>query len=105
VFVVCPNPERRRFSLYVLLYDIEATNTVKSGKRVYETVGVEPLGSWRLVPASAAKAFPDYVPEQIREDYTQASLRGCPRSPYRLLGLASQGYAGPLSQPFLTSDV
>jgi len=58
----------------VLLYDIEATTTMKSGKRVYETVGVEPLGSWRLVPASAAKAFPDYVPEQIREDYTQASL-------------------------------
>jgi hypothetical protein len=74
VFVVCPNPECRRFSLYVLLYKVEPTTKVTPRGRVYNVTGIEPLGAWRLVPASAAKAFPDYIPEQIREDYTQASL-------------------------------
>lgn len=74
MFVVCPNPECNRFSLYVLLYNANPTNTTTPKGRVYELLGVEPLGAWRLVPASATKAFPDYIPEQIREDYTQATL-------------------------------
>ena len=28
---------------------------------------------WRLIPESDAKVFPDYIPQQIREDYVEAS--------------------------------
>jgi hypothetical protein len=75
VFIVCPNPECRRYSLYVLLCEAVPTNTYKGATQIYElATGLEPLHSWQLVPASAAKTFPDYVPAPIREDYTQASL-------------------------------
>jgi Domain of unknown function (DUF4145) len=30
--------------------------------------------SWRLIPESDAKSYPDYIPEPIRADYTEASL-------------------------------
>jgi hypothetical protein len=30
--------------------------------------------TWRLIPSSAAKVFPDYVPQPIREDYQEACL-------------------------------
>lgn len=72
IFVVCPNPECQRFSLYALLH--EAVQ-VKGGSSVrYLPAGPEPLGFWQLVPASEAKAYPDYVPEPIREDYTESYL-------------------------------
>ena len=32
------------------------------------------LQSWTLLPPSAAKAFPEYVPKPIREDYVEACL-------------------------------
>ncbi|MHB8684420.1 MAG: DUF4145 domain-containing protein [Dehalococcoidia bacterium] len=32
------------------------------------------IHEWRLVPPSDAKAFPDYIPAQIRIDYTEACL-------------------------------
>ena len=34
----------------------------------------EVLQSWNLIPPSEAKAFPEYVPEPIREDYQEACL-------------------------------
>jgi hypothetical protein len=74
VFVVCPNPECRRFSFYVLLYEVEETSTVTARGRGYEPIGDEPLGAWRLVPASDAKVYPDYVPKPIRDDYAEACL-------------------------------
>ena len=72
VFVVCPNSECREYSLYGLLYPA-IRNT--SGSRIrYLPTSAEPLGSWRLVPASEAKVYPDYVPQPIREDYREAYL-------------------------------
>ena len=32
------------------------------------------LHTWNLIPPSEAKAFPDYVPQAIREDYEEACL-------------------------------
>jgi hypothetical protein len=76
-----------RCSLYAPIQNVGGTRStccsgkqylpthIRGGIRVYElATGVEPLHSWQLVPASAAKTFPDYVPAPIREDYTQASL-------------------------------
>lgn len=66
-FVVCPNSKCREFTLTAFMYE----NTSRaSGSAV---VG-ECLQSWHLIPPSAAKAFPDYVPKPILDDYVEACL-------------------------------
>ena len=62
--IVCPNPKCRQqtISLDVFQYN---TNNQQLGKKVY---------SWHLKPESEAKPFPDYIPEQLRNDYEEASL-------------------------------
>ncbi|MBA7673735.1 hypothetical protein ES703_81939 [subsurface metagenome] len=61
IVTVCPNRECKEYALSAMLYDGETTNK-------------QPKRFWRLVPRSAAKAFPDYVPQQIRADYEEACL-------------------------------
>ena len=34
----------------------------------------EVIKSWRLIPQSDAKVFPDYIPQPIREDYVEACV-------------------------------
>jgi hypothetical protein len=68
LFIVCPNPECRKFTLTVALHESEydgSTGREKSHKK---------LQAWPLIPPSASKHFPDYVPEAIREDYGEACL-------------------------------
>jgi len=67
-YVVCPNPKCKRFTLFVMLY-----------QGFYGTGGLrlkdeKPVGVWQLVPASDAKPFPEYIPQQIRRDYEEACL-------------------------------
>lgn len=63
-FIVCPNPKCREFTLAQTMFEYrkEGTNTTM-GKR---------LNSWSLIPASSAKAFPNYVPKPILDDYVEA---------------------------------
>ncbi|MFQ5839200.1 MAG: DUF4145 domain-containing protein [Candidatus Methylomirabilales bacterium] len=66
--IVCPNPECRQFTLTVAL----------SRAHQYKAGGITSLGDpfkrWRLIPPSAAKVFPDYVPKPIIDDYQEACL-------------------------------
>lgn len=65
-FVVCPNPECRKFSLSASLHGLEvAGNRAYTGKQ---------LKSWNLVPPSRARSFPVAVPPHILEDYREACL-------------------------------
>ena len=65
-FVVCPNPECRRFSLSASLHGLEvAGNRSYTGKH---------LKTWTLVPPSNARTFPIALPPQILEDYHEACL-------------------------------
>lgn len=76
VFITCPNSECQQFSLYVICFDKVTWGSSHSGSRRY-TVSPDAsvVGSWRLVPAlEEAEEFPDYVPEPIRQDYTEAHL-------------------------------
>lgn len=77
VFITCPNSECQRFSLYVVCFDkVTWSHSSRASSRSY-TVSHDAsvVGSWRLVPAlEEAKEFPDYVPEPIRQDYTEAHL-------------------------------
>jgi Domain of unknown function (DUF4145) len=64
--IVCPNAKCRKFTLTVSLFEVEwIAGSWTTGKH---------LKTWRLVPPSKAKVFPDYVPKAIRADYTEACL-------------------------------
>ncbi|HEX9022139.1 MAG TPA: hypothetical protein VF903_12865 [Nitrospirota bacterium] len=65
-FVVCPNPECRKFSLNVSLHHVGT-----SGSRTYTGRHVK---TWALVPPSRARAFPAVFPPHILEDYREACL-------------------------------
>ncbi len=65
-FVVCPNPECRRFSLTSSLHGLEvAGNRSYTGKH---------FKTWSMVPPSRARSFPTDVPPHILEDYQEACL-------------------------------
>ncbi|MFN6266942.1 MAG: DUF4145 domain-containing protein [Alphaproteobacteria bacterium] len=65
-FHVCPNSECRKFTLWATLYE-SSFDIVRGREEVIET-----LQSWRLMPASSRRNFPDYIPEAIRADYGEA---------------------------------
>jgi hypothetical protein len=73
VFIVCPNPECRRFTL---------TAALKEVKSVFRPDGSSPpdycdlpiLRQWDLIPESKAKSFPNYIPKPILDDYSEACL-------------------------------
>jgi hypothetical protein len=65
-FVVCPNPDCRKFSLIASLHGLEI-----NGKRSYTG---KHFKTWNLVPASRARFFPVDIPEHILQDYREACL-------------------------------
>jgi hypothetical protein len=65
-FVVCPNPQCRKFSLHVSLHGLET-----AGSRSYTG---KHLKTWALVPPSHALSFPVAIPQKVLEDYQEACL-------------------------------
>jgi len=65
-FLVCPNTECRHATVLVALEEYK--HSQPDGRRHV----VKKLGSWRLKPWGAARAFPDYVPAAVRADYEEA---------------------------------
>jgi hypothetical protein len=65
--VVCPNSDCKELSLRVALYE-----AVSDGYGGWNTGDLKT--SWQLIPSSAAKVFPDYVPKAILDDYNEACL-------------------------------
>lgn len=82
---VCPNPRCKRFSLEAIL-----TAAMVRGR---DLVAVKEVKRWMLVPPSAAKAFPEYVPSPIRADYEEACLirEGSPKAAATLCRRCLQG--------------
>jgi hypothetical protein len=65
-FVVCTNPQCRKFSLNVSLHGLELVgNRSYTGKH---------FKTWALVPPSSAISFPVAVPQKVLEDYREACL-------------------------------
>lgn len=64
-WIVCPNEECKKTTLTAILYDYkyDGSNWKK----------MEVLQSWRLLPGSYAKVFPDYIPKVLINDYQEAS--------------------------------
>jgi hypothetical protein len=66
-FVVCPNSKCKKFTLTAALFDAyqDGFGEWQTGKR---------LQRWDLIPGSKAKALPSYIPEAIKNDYSEACL-------------------------------
>ncbi len=62
--IVCPNPECRQQTISMNIYPADNNGEIK---------GI-PIFSWKLLPESEAKPFPDYIPKQLRDDYSEACL-------------------------------
>jgi hypothetical protein len=69
VFVVCPNPGCKKFTLTVLLNEAEFVQG-----HGYRAKISTPNAYWQLIPTSDAKVYPEYVPKPVRNDYTEACL-------------------------------
>ncbi len=67
-FITCPNPECKKFTLFVELYESEAN---RYGNNEDLTTL---LKRWQLIPSSDAKVFPDFIPKPIIADYQEACL-------------------------------
>ena len=64
--VVCPNPGCREQTVFGKIEPCYHNGNVK--------IDEDPVYNWSLVPESEAKPFPDYIPEQLRNDYAEACL-------------------------------
>lgn len=64
--IVCPNPECREYSVNVSLHD----ETLNFGRLIPDKA----KKTWRIIPESDVKIFPDYIPSPIIQDYKEACL-------------------------------
>lgn len=73
VFIVCPNPECQRFTLTAALKRVKSLfRPDGAGRSNYNDLPI--LRQWNLIPESKAKTFPNYIPEPILNDYSEACL-------------------------------
>jgi len=86
-FVVCPNPECKKFSLNASLHNLEI-----SGNRSYTGKHQK---TWALVPPSRARSFPVELPALVLEDYQESCLT-LEQSPKTAAALARRCLSGML---------
>lgn len=67
IWIVCPNTECKRITLTNTLSDYFYDNEWNRWRKG------EDIKSWRLLPGSYAKAFPNYIPRPLITDYEEAS--------------------------------
>lgn len=67
VLMVCPNQECNAMSAVMEVYVYEDDG--RGGRRIASG----PSQTWKIIPTSNAKQFPDYVPEKITKEYNDAS--------------------------------
>ena len=81
IFLVCPNPKCREFSLRYAIDEVRP-DRYKTTPRTTPLPRnwLEAQSTWQLtefkniIPRSNAKVFPSYIPQAIREDYEEACL-------------------------------
>jgi hypothetical protein len=88
-WTTCPSKDCGKTTLAAGLYPSNKRSTggteIDLGKGARQT--------WSLLPESSAKIFPDYVPQQIRDDYTEARKiqRSSPKASATLARRCLQG--------------
>ncbi len=63
--IVCPNPDCHRHTLEIAVREGTIDDHMNN-------IPGDVRDTWRLIPWSSARQFPDYVPAAIRSDYTEA---------------------------------
>jgi hypothetical protein len=66
-FIVCPNPECKEL---VIKAALKHATTDMYGR--LNDVDGDPILEWTLKPESSAMTLPDYIPDQVCEDYYEA---------------------------------
>lgn len=69
-FIVCPNTKCKKFTFTVTLRDLRKREGQFPPGWTHEDI----LAKWDLIPESIAKPFPDYIPDVILTDYSEACL-------------------------------
>jgi DNA-binding PadR family transcriptional regulator len=69
-YIVCPNSECKELVIKAFLYDNDAI--VNRNYDFYLKEDAKPVLSWDLRPQSSSIPLPDYIPEQIINDYKEA---------------------------------
>jgi hypothetical protein len=89
-FTVCPNPDCRELVISARLYKAEPH---AMGSYVPEQNYAKPLFSWTLRPQSSSRLLPDYIAQQIRDDYYEACsiLNSSPKASATLARRCLQG--------------
>jgi len=64
-WIVCPNDKCSKITLKTGLFERAFSST--------KYVRGKELKSWRLLPGSYAKSFPDYIPKPLRQDYEESA--------------------------------
>ncbi len=67
--IVCPNPDCGELTLASTL--LKDNWAVELGQWVTHQ---EKINEWQLLPRSKAKPLPNYIPEEVRNNYTEACL-------------------------------
>lgn len=67
-FISCANSECKEITL-----DLNISTQNEQDGRFANPVG-DPHHTWKLIPESSSKIFPDYIPEPLRQDYLEACL-------------------------------
>lgn len=60
---ICPNPQCRQLSIKAYIFHSESREG--DYKKIHE---------WQLIPEANAKPFPEFIPQQLRNDYFEACL-------------------------------
>lgn len=92
-FIVCQNNSCKKYSLNCKLYSFKYGSYQSEEGEEYGHHDLKELNSWRLVPNSRAKVFPDYIPKAIIEDYNEACaiVDGSPKAAATLARRCLQG--------------
>jgi hypothetical protein len=69
-FIVCPNPDCKEIVIKATLYD--GNDIIRRNFIYYIKEEAKFINFWNLRPQSSAIPQPDYIPEQIRNDYEEA---------------------------------
>jgi len=68
VYIVCPNPKCKKYTLSVGVLKISANKITGN----WDAGEIEKR--WELIPPSKAKGFPDFIPKSVLDDYNEACL-------------------------------
>jgi hypothetical protein len=66
-WILCPNSDCNKTSLVTVLHHFKYSSDYQKWR-----LGEE-IKTWRLLPESIAKVFPDYIPQQLIQDYEEAA--------------------------------